>query len=81
MQNASKSVQISGLTNKGKYTFCWSPYKYTSTNFVWGGCLKGDEFNGDALSNVVASFFHNFVIVLLVECEKSWQPRLTDCRR
>ena len=43
--------------------------------------LKGDEFNGDALSNTVAHFFHIFVIVLLVECEKSWQPRLADRRR
>ena len=56
MQNASKSVQISGLTNKGKYAFYQSPYKYTYTNFVWSGCLKGDEFNGNALSKVVASF-------------------------
>jgi hypothetical protein len=37
--------------------------------------LKGDECNGDALSNAVANFFHIFVIALLVECEKSWQPR------
>ena len=29
--------------------------------------IRGDEFNGDALSNAVASFFHIFVIVLLVE--------------
>ena len=34
-------------------------------------CLKGDEFNGDALSNTVAHFFHIVVIVSLVECEKS----------
>ena len=27
--------------------------------------LKGDEFNGDNLSNAVANFFHNFAIVLL----------------
>ena len=40
--------------------------------------LKGDEFNSDALSNAVASFFHIFVIVLLVECEKSWGPSLTE---
>ena len=30
--------------------------------------LKGDEFNSNALSNAVASFF---VIVLLVDCEKA----------
>ena len=41
--------------------------------------LKGDEFIGTALSNAVPRFFHNFVIVLLVECEKNWQPRLTEC--
>ena len=32
--------------------------------------IKGDEFNSKALSNLVVSFFHIFVIVLLVECEK-----------
>ena len=37
--------------------------------------LKQNEFNGDALSNVVANFFHIFVVVLLVECEKNQQPR------
>ena len=34
--------------------------------------------NLTALSNMVASFFHIFVIVLLVEYEKSWQPCLTE---
>ena len=29
--------------------------------------LKGDEFNGNALSNAVTLYFHIFVIVLLVE--------------
>ena len=36
--------------------------------------LKGNDFNGDALSNVVTPFFHIFVIALLVECKKSGQP-------
>ena len=47
------------------------------------GCylLKGDEFNGDALSNEVARFFCILVIVLLVECEKSGRQRLTERRR
>ena len=33
--------------------------------------LKQNEFNSDALSNAVTNFFHIFVIVLLVECEKN----------
>ena len=43
--------------------------------------LKGDEFNSDmcTVSNgVFKSFFHIFVIVLLVECETSGQLRLTE---
>ena len=32
--------------------------------------IKPNEFNGDVLSKAVPSFFHIFVIVLLVECEK-----------
>ena len=39
--------------------------------------IPGDEFKGDALSNAIASFFHLFVTVLLVECEKSCRPHLT----
>ena len=40
--------------------------------------LKQNELNSDALSNVVANLKKKIVIVLLVECEKNWQPRLTD---
>ena len=57
--------KISGKTDKRK------------ANLV----LKGDEFNGDTLSNAVATFFHIFAIVLLVECGKSCGPRLTERHR
>ena len=40
--------------------------------------LKAYEFNGDALSDAVAQFFHSFVIVFLIEFEKIGQPRLTE---
>ena len=40
--------------------------------------VKQNEFNSDALSNDVSILFHIFVIVLLVECEKSGQLRLTE---
>ena len=40
-------------------------------NQFWSSILKSNEFNNDALSNAVAQFFHIFVIVLLVEYEKS----------
>ena len=33
--------------------------------------LKGYEIKGNALSNAVVSFFHNFIILFFVECEKS----------
>ena len=34
------------------------------------------EFNGITNSNAVAQFFHIFIIVLLVKCEKIGQLRL-----
>ena len=43
---------------------------FLSASFCIIQLLKRDEFNGDALSNMVARFFHIFVIVLLVECKK-----------
>ena len=39
--------------------------------------LKQNDFNGDTLSDAVTDFFHIFVIVLLVECEKFGRPHLT----
>ena len=43
--------------------------------------VKGDELNSNALSNVIANFFHIFVIALLVECEKNGCLCLTEgCR-
>ena len=41
--------------------------------------LKGNEFNSDALSNVVASFFH--ILKAKKKCEQSWQPCLTELHR
>ena len=40
--------------------------------------LEQNEFDGDTLSNTVADFFHIFVIVLCVECEKIGGPHLTE---
>jgi hypothetical protein len=51
-----------------------------ASQFSFVDLLKVDEFNSDALLNAVASFFQIFVIVLLVECEKSWRPHLTEFR-
>jgi hypothetical protein len=45
-----------------------------NSEFVIGSSeylLKPNEFNGNALSNVVATFFH-------IQCKKSWQHRLTE---
>ena len=45
-------------------------YCFESKTQKWFLGLKGYEFNNNTLSNAVACFFHIFVIVLLVQCEK-----------
>ena len=43
--------------------------------------LKGDEFNGDGLSNAAARFFHILQAKQQQKCEKRGRPRLTERRR
>ena len=75
MQGWRKYSKVDGQTNQISFiTKMFQLLKIRISNLH----TKGKQIEQGRSAKRDTSFFHIFVIILLIECEKSWQPHMTE---